>query len=112
MDTKNPNIEIRTMKSDVEAIKAGGGDVTSVQFVKVAQEKKAAPEVAKINISAPGYAGPEQAIFTSTGEVKATAVETAKTKSSLKIVIIVVITIAAVAGLGFLAYNLALNILK
>ncbi len=112
-NSQNPDIEIRTMKSDIAAIKASGGDVTSLQFVKLAEEKKpTVVEEAKININAPGYAGPEQAIFASTGEVKAAAGESAKTKSSLKTIIIIAITMIAIAGLGYLAYNLMLKILK
>lgn len=109
-NSKNSDIEIRTMKSDIEAIKVGGGDVTSAQFIKLAEEKKVTLEEAKINISAPGYTGPEQAIFSATGEVKATAAEMAKAKSSLKIVVIIIIVILAIAGLGFLAYNLTLRL--
>jgi hypothetical protein len=112
-NSQNPDIEIRTMKSDIAAIKASGGDATSLQFVKLAEDKKpAAVEEAKINISAPGYAGPEQAIFVSTGEVKAATGESAKTKSLLKTIIIIVITITAIAGLGYLTYNIILKVLK
>jgi len=112
-NSQNPDIEIRTMKSDIAAIKASGGDATSMQFVKLAENKKpVVAEEAKINISAPGYAGPEQAIFSSTGEVKAATGETAKTKSLLKTIIIIVIMVAAIAGLGYLAYNIILKVLK
>lgn len=115
-NNQNSDIEIRTMKSDIEAIKAGGGDVTSVQFLKLAEDKKAGTgtEEAKINISASGYVGPEKAIFTSAGEVKAVSGEVAKEKekSLLKIIIIILIAMAAVAGLGFLAYNLALKMFQ
>ncbi len=111
-NSQNQDIEIRTMKSDIAAIKASGGDATSMQFVKLAEDKKpAAVEEMKINIGVPGYVGSEQGIFASTGEVRATAGEVTKAKSSLKIIIIVVIMIIAVAGLGFLAYNLALKLL-
>jgi len=112
-NSQNPDIEIRTMKSDVAAVKASGGDATSIQFVKLAENKKpVVVEETKINISAPGYAGPEQAIFASTGEVKAAVGESAKTKSLLKTIIIIVITVAVIAGLGYLAYNIILRVLK
>ena len=113
-NSQNPDIEIRTMKSDIAAVKASGGDATSMQFVKFSEDKKSAVvEEAKINIGVPGYAGPEQGIFASTGEVRgeASARQPNQKKFQIKTIIIVAILILAIAGLGFLTYNLMLKIL-
>mgnify|MGYP001575518766 FL=1 len=114
-NSQNPDIEIRTMKSDVAAVKASGGDATSIQFVKLAEDKKqAVVEETKINIGVPGYVGSEQGIFASTGEVrgKAGAQQSSSKKFSIKTFIIAIISILAIAGLGYLAYNIMLKVLK
>ncbi|MEK7553698.1 MAG: hypothetical protein AAB504_03420 [Patescibacteria group bacterium] len=112
-NSQNSDIEIRTMKSDIAAVKASGGDATSMQFIKLSKDKKpVAVEETKINIGVPGYVGPEQGIFASTGEVgrEAGAQQSSPQKFSIKTIIIVVISILAIAGLGYLAYNIALKV--
>ncbi|MCL5004853.1 MAG: hypothetical protein M1170_02850 [Patescibacteria group bacterium] len=109
-NSQKPDIEIRTMKSDIEAMKAGGGDATGTQFVKLAEDKiPKTPEEIKISIKAPGYAGEEKGIFSASGEIK--AVQAASSKIPFKTIAIVLISILAVAGLGYLAYNVALKLL-
>ena len=50
-NSQNSDIEIRTMKSDIAAVKASGGDATSMQFIKLSKDKKpVAVEETKINI--------------------------------------------------------------
>lgn len=109
--SKNLDIEIRTMKSDIEAVKASGGDATSIQFVKMSGEKKSEiiAEETKINIGVAGYAGPEKGIFSSSGEIKG---QQTNQKSIFKIIAVAIISVLAIAGLGYLAYNVALKVLK
>lgn len=109
--SKNLDIEIRTMKSDIEAVKASGGDATSIQFIKMSGEKKLkiVAEETKINIGIAGYAGPEKGIFSSSGEIKGQQTDQ---KSFFKIIAVAAISILAIAGLGYLTYNIALKILK
>jgi hypothetical protein len=110
------DIEIRTMKSDVESMKAGGGDATNAQFVKLTEDKipESVSEEIKINIKAPGYIGSEQGIFSSSGEIKskASAQQAGFKKFPIKTFIIVAFSVSVIAGLGYVAYNIALRILR
>ena len=105
------DIEIRTMESDIKAIKLSGGDLTSLQLFGIPKEEVKIDEFSeevKIKLGVPGYTGPEQAIFAQKGEIRGEK----NTSSILKIFFLIIGIIIAIASIGFLAYYLALNILK
>lgn len=107
----NEDIEIRTMESDINAIKASGGDLSSIQLSGILKEKKKTveqPEDVKIKLGVPGYAGPEQAIFAAKGEV----VGEKNAAPVLKMFFLVLGIIIAAAAVGFLAYYIALKFIK
>lgn len=101
------DVKIRTMESDIKAIKSSGGDLTSLQLSGISKDEvkiSESLEEVKIKLGVPGYTGPEQAIFAPKGEISG-----GKNTSPILLILGIVI---AVAGIGFLAYYLALNILK
>lgn len=105
------DVEIRTMESDIKAIKLSGGDLTSLQLSEIPKEDLKIDEFSegvKIKLGVPGYAGPEQAIFVQKGEISGEK----NTSPILKTLFLIIGIIVAIAGIGFLAYYLALNILN
>lgn len=90
------DIEIRTMESDFKTLKMSGGDLESIQLKEVPEEPEAESR-------APGYVGPEKAIFPQTNVVGGNPLRT----SSFKIVILIIGVFAAAAIIGFLTYYLS-----
>ncbi len=69
-------IEIRTMASDLRALKEGGGELTGggarAIFIREKKEDDSAQNILK---NVPGYLGPEQTIFPSTENETGAATE-------------------------------------
>ena len=104
------DIEIRTMESDIKAIESSGGDLDSIQLFGIPKEEVKIAEFSeevKIKLGVPGYTGPEQAIFAQKEKLAEK-----KYQPDFKNIFLIIGITVAVAGIGFLAYYLALNILK
>ena len=90
------DMEIRTMASDFKTLKMSGGDLESIQLKEIPEEPEA-------ESWAPGYIGPEKAIFSQTNAVG----ESSSRTSSFKIIILIIGVFAAAAVIGFLTYYLS-----
>lgn len=102
------DVGIRTMESDINAISESGGDLTSLQLFRVPKEKIEIAEDVKIKLGVPGYAGPEQSVFASKGEIKGEK----NVNPIIKIFFLILGVAIVVAGIGFLAYYLTSKFLK
>jgi len=115
-ENKNPissppslDVEIRTMETDIESVKASGGDLTNPQFIRLGEspmEPIKSPEEPKTNLDIPGYTGPEKAIFS-----PAPTVDSKDSQSpAIKIILMIIAIFIAAAAIGFLSYYLASRI--
>ena len=87
-----PNIEIRTMKSDIKSLKESGGDLTNIASAEGAPS------------AAPRPAPSDKPIFVGNQDVE-------KNNSPIvKIVIVIIAVLALAAGIGFASYYFASRI--
>ena len=99
-----PEVAIRTMDSDIKAIKQGGGEAGPAEIFNVPQ---AEPEELKSNndFNIPGYTGPEEPIFASVSSVipnSASSVLSKKPRSGwwrIGAIVIGILILCAVFGL-------------
>jgi len=91
-----PNIEIRTMKSDIQALKESGGDL-----INIPAAENTAP-------AAPQPAIPDQAIFTGNQDVSDVG---GNNSSVAKMIIIIIAVLVLAACIGFASYYLASRVL-
>lgn len=90
----DPNIEIRTMKSDIKALKESGGD-----SMNISTEKAARQDMPRLTIS-------DKPIFVGNQDVGE------NNSSVVKMMIIIIVVLMLVAGIGFASYYLASEIFK
>jgi len=86
-------VSIRTMDLDVKALEQGGGEITAPQAF-----------VPETKFQIPGYLGPEKSMFGPAKEFSKSQIESASSFKWLKIVGIVILVAALVAGFGYFAY--------
>ncbi len=93
-------VSIRTMKSDMEALEKGGGEMAAPKTFSMAPQA----DEGKFGIS--GYAGPEKPIFSAMPGIgpKEEAEAGGEKTNWLKFSAIAVVIIIAVVVVGFLAY--------
>ncbi len=96
-----PEITIRTMGSDVESIKQGGGEIIAPQPF-IPEIKTEEPEI-KVELNIPGYTGPEKEIFVSAAAVSSGQSKDKKITKWKPVTIIIGILIICIC-LGLLGY--------
>ncbi|MEK7162719.1 MAG: hypothetical protein AAB696_00265 [Patescibacteria group bacterium] len=101
-----PGITIRTMDSDVKAIKQGGGEMIAPQFVNREELKT------ETGFNIPGYTGPEKAIFAPAATIAEADLGSAEEESSTeksgkwKFIAIIIVILAIAIFFGFLGYSI------
>lgn len=106
-------VSVRTMESDIKGLEQGGGELGSPEYLT--PERVEVKKENKFEIS--GYTGPEKAIFSPSAGISSIKKEeeniseekeekiTAGEKSAKwKIIGVVVVALAVIAGFGFLGY--------
>ena len=89
----DPNIKIRTMKSDIQSLKESGGDLTNIATIEDAPSVASRP------------APSDRPIFVGDQDVE-------KNNSPIvKIIIVIIAVLALAAGIGFASYYLASRVL-
>lgn len=93
------NITIRTMASDLKALKLGGGEFIAPQPFNPFGEKSEKP--ASADLILPGYTGPEKSMFSPASQISA---EEKTVKIKMKTIIFAGLGLLAIIGLGLLGY--------
>jgi len=89
----DPNIKIRTMKSDIQSLKESGGDLTNIATIEDTPSVASRP------------APSDRPIFVGDQDVE-------KNNSPIvKIIIVIIAVLALAAGIGFASYYLASRVL-
>lgn len=90
----DPNIEIRTMKSDIKALKESGGDSMNISAEEAVRQDMPRPTISDKQI----FVGNQDA--------------SENNSSIVKMMIIIIVVLMLAAGIGFASYYLASEIFK
>lgn len=93
-----PNIEIRTMKSDIAALKESGGDITNITAIE-----NAPPATRDFSSAQPAIS--DKPIFVENQDIGG------NNSSALKMMVIIIGVLILAAGIGFASYYLVAKVL-